>query len=316
VNEPADSVILAVAPSVAAGHYRQFFDELVSFLGRLVEASHPDDLVLIVVDPDTRPAIAGRLPAENLLPGSIPDIWIRDFGPVRTTAGTFKFRYQPAYLDTHHARSIDDTFMQWFDSVGLEAERIDLVLDGGNFVYNGAGSAVITERILSDNPSHSRQEIHREISGRLGLARLAIIPEGPREKTGHADGMVVWLSEEQLGVARFQEPIRSRVLQALEKALPGVAVAELPFAPTGELWEGWPSASGVYVNALSTDKALYLPQFGLEADGKAIQAYRSLASKRVIPVRTGQEVRLGGSIRCLTWEISGPEARQVLESRG
>jgi agmatine/peptidylarginine deiminase len=316
VTEPADSLVLTVAPSVAADHYRQLFDELVSFLGRLIEASHPDDLVLIVVDPDTRPVIADRLPAENLLPGSIPDIWIRDFAPVRTAAGIFKFRYQPAYLDAHHARTIDDAFMRWSDSVGLEAERIDLVLDGGNFVYDGAGCAVVTERILSDNPSRSGDEIHREIRTRLGLVRLAIIPEGPREKTGHADGMVVWLSEALLGVARFQEPIRSRVLLALEKALPEVALAELPFSPTREVWEGWLSAAGVYVNALSTDNALYVPQFGLEADGEATQAYRSLASRRVVPVRTGQEVRLGGSIRCLTWEISGPEASKVLESRG
>jgi agmatine deiminase len=316
VSETADSLVLTVAPSVAAGHYRQFFDELVGFLGRLVEASHPDDLVLVVVDPDTRPLIGDRIPAGNLLAGSIPDIWVRDFGPVRTAAGTFKFRYRPDYLDPHHARTIEDAFMLWFDTVGLEAELIELVLDGGNFVYNGADSAIVTERILRDNPSHSRQEICREMGTRLGLARLVIIPEGPREKTGHADGMVVWLSEELLGVARFQEPIRSGVLRALEKALPGVTLVELPFAPTGEMWEGWLSAGGVYVNALSTDNALYLPQFGLEADLEALRAYRSHASRQVIPVRTGQEVRLGGSIRCLTWEISGPEAHRVIESRG
>lgn len=316
MSATADSLILAVAPSVAAGHYSPFFDELVSFLGRLVEASHPDDLVLVVVDPDTRPALAGRIPAGNLLPGSIPDIWIRDFGPVRTAAGTFKFRYRPAYLDAHHAGTIDDLFMRWFHSVGLEAELVDLVLDGGNFVYNGSGCAVVTERVLSDNPSHSREEIHGLMRSGLGLTRLAIIPEGPREKTGHADGMVVWLSEDLLGVARFQEPIRSRVLRALERALPGVALAELPFAPTGQVWEGWLSAAGVYVNALSTGNALYVPQFGLEADGEALHAYRSHASKQVIPLQTGQEVRLGGSIRCLTWETSGPEAQRVLEGRG
>jgi hypothetical protein len=54
----------------------------------------------------------------------------------------------------------------------------------------------------------------------------------------------------------------------------------------------------------------------LEADEAAVQAYRDHSSSDVIPVRTGREVRLGGSIRCLTWDINGEDARRVLESRG
>jgi hypothetical protein len=126
--------------------------------------------------------------------------------------------------------------------------------------------------------------------------------------------MVVWLSEKVLGVARFEEPARSMVLRALEQELPGVELVELPFQPTGDVWEGWESAAGVYVNALSTQHALYIPRFGLEADSSAERTYRSLSAKDVIPVRTGREVRLGGSIHCLTWELSGRDATLVLDS--
>jgi agmatine/peptidylarginine deiminase len=90
---------------------------------------------------------------------------------------------------------------------------------------------------------------------------------------------------------------------------------ELPFQPTGDLWEGWESAAGVYVNALSTENAIYVPRFGLEADDAAIQAYRAYSAKDVITVRTGREVRLGGSVHCLTWEIAGEDAWTVLESQ-
>jgi agmatine/peptidylarginine deiminase len=206
--------------------------------------------------------------------------------------------------------------MVWLRSVGLEAEPVDLVLDGGNFVYNGTDSVVITERIVEDNPGYTRAEIQQRIQSDLELETVAIIPEGVREKTGHADGMVVWLSEEVLGVARFAEPARSRVLRALEQELPGVELVELPFQPTGDVWEGWESAAGVYVNALSTEHALYVPQFGLEADPLAERAYRSLAANEVIPVKTGREVQLGGSIHCLTWELSGRDVEVVLDSQG
>lgn len=311
----AHSVVLTVAPSVTAGPYGPFFDDIVAFLSRLVQSSHPDDQFLVVVDGPTRDKMGDKVPEENLLPGSIPDIWIRDFAPVRTVQGSYKFRYLPGYLGAQTAQSIERGFMDWFGTVGLGTEWVELNLDGGNFVYNGLDSAVVTERVLEDNPSRSRREISQEIQGRLGLEKLAIIPEGPREKTGHADGMVVWLAADVLGVARFAEPERSKVLRALEENLPGVELVELPFQPTGELWEGWESAAGVYVNALSTENALYVPRFGLKADGAATQAYRAHSAKDVIPVMTGREVRLGGSIRCLTWDISGDDARRVLESR-
>jgi agmatine/peptidylarginine deiminase len=311
----ADSVVITVAPSIGTDQYREFFADLVGFLARLTDASHPDDQFLVVVDPQTVAEIGGRVPQKNLLVGSIPDIWIRDFAPVRTLEGSFKFRYLPAYLRQEDARTIERGFMEWLQSLGLEAEPVDLVLDGGNFVYNGADSVVITERILEDNPGYTRAEIRHRIQSGLELETVAIVPEGVREKTGHADGMVVWLSEEVLGVARFEEPARSRVLRALEQELPGVELAELPFQPTGDVWEGWESAAGVYVNALVTEHALYVPHFGLEADALAERAYRSLSAKDVIPVRTGREVRLGGSIHCLTWELSGRDAERVLDSQ-
>lgn len=312
----AQSVIVTVAPSVGSDQYGEFFADLVGFLTRLVDTSHADDQVLVVVEPETMVEIVDLVPQKNLLVGSIPDIWIRDFAPVRTVHGNFKFQYLPAYLRQDDARAIERGFMAWFRSVGLEAEPVDLVLDGGNFVYNGTDTVVITERILEDNPGYTRQEIHQRIQSGLQLETVAIIPEGVREKTGHADGMVVWLSQVVLGVARFEEPARSRVLRALEQELPGVELVELPFQPTGDMWEGWESAAGVYVNALLTEHALYIPQFGLEADALAERAYRLFSAKDVIPVRTGREVRLGGSIHCLTWELNGRDAELVLDSQG
>jgi agmatine/peptidylarginine deiminase len=127
--------------------------------------------------------------------------------------------------------------------------------------------------------------------------------------------MVVWLATGVLGVSRFPEPERSKVLRGLDENLPGVELVELPFQPTGELWEGWESAEGVYVNALSTENALYVPRFGLEADEAAIEKYSAHSSTDVIPVTTGREVRLGGSVHCLTWNISGDDARRVMDSR-
>ena len=91
-------MILLIAPMASASHYREFFDDLIAFSSRLIEAAHADDRVLVVVDPQTKGEIGDAIPTEHQLTGSIPDIWIRDFAPVHTLTGTFKFRFLPSYL--------------------------------------------------------------------------------------------------------------------------------------------------------------------------------------------------------------------------
>ncbi len=305
-----------MAPSATNTYYSEFYKDVILFFSGLIESSHQDDLFLVVADEATQPQISDHIPQQNLLLGSVPDIWIRDFAPVRTTAGSFKFQYSPAYLGKRDAQYVEKGFVRWFRSVGLEAEDIPLVLDGGNFCYNGGDSAVVTERILKDNMSYSREEIAQLLRAELGLENVAIIPEEPGDITGHSDGMVKWLAEHRLGVARFEEPLRSRVLGELEQSLGDVELVELPDEPGGEVWRGWPSASGVYVNALTTENGVYVPLFGLEADETAIEAYRTYSSKPVIPVQTRREEVMGGSLHCLTWQVSRGDARTILESRG
>ncbi len=310
-----DSVVLFVAPSINNSYYREFFEDIFLFYERFIAHSHPLDTPLVVVDQATQKHIGARILPQNLLTGSIPDIWIRDFAPIRTVKGTFDFCYRPNYHSQSAAESIEVGFQRWFSATNIENERMSLILDGGNLNYNGLDQAVTTTRILQDNPSYSERAIAELLKHQLGLTHLAIIPQEPGDVTGHSDGMVKWLSEERLGVAHFDEPLRSQVLTKLAEGLGhNVELIELPHVPQEELWQEWPSAKGVYVNALTTDNAIYIPQFGLAEDTTAVELYNQYATKTVIPIQTGLEVILGGTIRCLSWQVNGPDARLLLEN--
>lgn len=307
-----EAVILMSAPSINDAYYRQFFTDLLAFYGRLVAVAHPNDVPLVMVDSATFARASAMIPTENLIIGNIPDVWMRDFSPIRTKSGNFDFTYAPQYLDGSDAAYIEQRFNAWFSRTGLTKKRVPLILDGGNYIYNGVDSAVVTTRILTDNPGYTRTQIVNTFKRSLGLTRLAIIPEEPGDITGHADGMVTWLAPNKLGVAHYSEPLRSRVRTALTAALPTVQQVEIPYVPHDDVWQDWSTAKGVYVNALTTANAIYVPQFGLAEDAEALAIYRQHATKSVIPVPVGPEVSMGGSVRCLTWDVDGRDAQTLL----
>jgi agmatine deiminase len=313
--ERPPSVILTVAPRASDDVYGEHFEALIAFLGRLMAAAHPDDVVMTIVDSPTRQLLADRLPASQLIEGDVADIWVRDFGPVPVAGELVQFVYRPTYHSPQLAGTVRTSWKGWLARAGIPVRDVDLVLDGGNIVYDRAGSAIITERVLSDNPDRSEEEIRQLLLAEAGFLRVAIVPEGPRQKTGHADGLVSWLAPNVVGIARLEEPHRSGISGSLREQLPGLRLVELPNAPSGELWRGWQSCSGIYANSLVTDNAHYVPQFGLEDDERALAIYAEHAARPVIAVETGDEVQLGGTIRCLTLELEGAVAEQVIGRR-
>jgi agmatine/peptidylarginine deiminase len=268
-----------------------------------------------IIDPTTRAAIGDRLPADHLIEGNLPDVWIRDFGAVPVAGELVQFVYRPAYHRPAFSDEVAAGWAGWLDEASIPVRKVDLVLDGGNIVYNRAGDAIITERVLQDNPGRSREGIRRQLLDEAGLARVAIVPEGPREKTGHADGLASWIAPDVIGLGRMGEPFQSRISESLRAQLPGVTLVPVPHTPTGVCWQGWQSCGGIYANSLVTRNAHYVPQFGLEADSEAVAIYRRHADRPVIPVQTGSEVELGGTIRCLTMEVEGPIAERILGLR-
>ena len=167
--------------------------------------------------------------------------------------------------------------------------------------------------MLQDNQGYTTRGVVGKLQTELGLAQVAIIPQDPEDTTGHADGMVKWLGESKLGIAAMGDPLFTRVKDACARAFPNVELVTLPHFPDYSYWRDFASAIGVYVNALTTPHAIYLPTLGYPEDEVAFAKFAVQADRPVIPILVGREAVMGGSVRCMTWSLSGILAGQLLQ---
>ncbi|MEI6807583.1 MAG: agmatine deiminase family protein [bacterium] len=305
---PSDAIVLSAPLSDRAtvAHYEGFRQELLRFYPSLCDRVDPNDRFIIAADVATRQALlnAGNSTA-HLLESGLPDIWCRDVCPVITPYHAVQFKYRPPLVEESDAKHIESGYRQFVKRVGLCVTTSDLTVDGGNFCHNGVDSAVITRRMACAN-NIKREDLIKELVRLTGMKHIAVIPEEPGDKLGHADGVVSWLGPECLVMNRYdepyQQPFRKEVQTILRQTFPGITIVDLPYAPTEKTWKGYPDATGVYTNILHTANAAYVPVFGLPQDEEAVAMVAQHCDRKAIPVPMGKVAEMGGGLRCLTWQ--------------
>ena len=308
----SNSVIVMVAPSINEEYYQEVFDKIIDYDIKAVNTMYGKDNVILLADKATKPLFEGNIPDNALLEADVVDIWIRDFGTI-DTATEVKFEYSPQYLTKDDSIWIDDSFEDWYSAKNLSAKKSDLILDGGNLVFNGEDKAVTTVRVFEDNSNYSESEIDLMLKELLQVTEIAYLPEEEGDLTGHSDGMVMWAESNKLLVNKYKEPFRSQVLGILEKSLSDIEIVEIPYVFHKELWKEWPSACGYYLNSLVTEDYIYVPVYGLEEDSIVLDLIQSHTSKEVISIDASNVCFMGGSVRCLTWTIDGINAEKIIK---
>lgn len=228
------------------------------------------------------------------------DIWIRDVAPV-VTSKMVKFRYQPDYLAKSDSQEIEQSFVQWLDQKGFNYIKSDIILDGGNFIFNGSDTAIITKRILKDNPQYSKTQLIDKLKKLLNLKTVVLINEEPGDVLGHADGQVHFIQPHTLFVGEFEGS--RTVKKQIKAALPNVKLIDLPsnYQEKGQYDPDIPSAKGLYINMMETKKDIYIPQYGLKSDAKVVKIISRYTNKKVHKINVAKLSTLGGSVNCLTW---------------
>ena len=305
-------LIVMAAPSINNSYYKDFFQDLIVFNIAMANAITGNDQIVILVDKKTKKYFKGKVSEEILLESNLADIWVRDIGTVYPKA-PINFVYRPNYLEKAVSHKIDTSFNQFAKKTGLKFRQSKIIIDGGNFVDNGLNQAVLTERIFKDNPNFQKQDLIQAIKQETGLSKIAVVPEEKGDTTGHSDGMVMWVSKSKLLVNQYDEPFRSKVLSALKLSLPNVEIIEVPSYPTSAMFDGFPSAAGIYVNSIVTDNYIYMPTFGKQEDMKMLKLIQSHTSKKVIPVYSAEVADLGGSVRCLSFQLKGDFAEKLIK---
>lgn len=232
------------------------------------------------------------------------DIWCRDYMPVQTESGKLiQFKYNPSYLkgnkDWEESRSDVEEVCRVNN---IHAQSSDINLDGGN-VLICEGRAIISDRVFSENPEKSKQEIIDEL-GKLLECEIIIIKalnSKDEDFTGHADGMVRFVNKNTIlgnSLADDYKYIQDDRRKIIEKY--NLKYIDVPFFTT----DNRNSAIGIYVNYLEVNDLIVVPVFGRDEDKQAVDVIQKAFPDKVIETINYNEVAIeGGLLNCTTWVV-------------
>ncbi|MEM7118088.1 MAG: agmatine deiminase family protein, partial [Chloroflexota bacterium] len=169
-----EEAIVIVAPSVNDTYYAPLFDEIIAYDIAFVNQVRQHTNVVLVVDSATMSHVRGKVPAANLLEAAVNDIWARDFGPVFPN-NPVKFRFRPDYMSNGDAAWVENSFNRLAGNLGLPLASSSLILDGGNFVHNGADKAIVSTRVFADNANLSEAAVDQQLRSATGVAVAHVV---------------------------------------------------------------------------------------------------------------------------------------------
>lgn len=306
------TLVLSV-PSINNTYYEKVHQQIIDFHIAYAQTVMHHDNIVVVADAATMPLLVKHLPADILLEETIEDIWMRDFTTV-IPSNPVQFHYRPSYFDKiSDAIFIQNKFKKFAKRYGLKFRKTNLKIDGGNIVDNNVNCAITTERFLEDNDL-TLTEGQTALETALEMEYVAVIPYDD-EVMGHADGMVMFSDDKTVLVNVYDEPFRSEVINALKEQLPeDIKIVEIPAKFDHSTWDVFASACGVNLNSTVTHYYIYTPIFENEMDEQALELIQQNTTKTVHTIPAKGVCFMGGSVRCLTWQIQDENARKMIEA--
>ncbi len=315
----AKELIVLAAPGSGDPYYSEAADDIFDFHIAYARQIAGHDDVLILTDKKTYPKYVAALGARYVAVAPMDDIWMRDFG-LSHAEDPVMFRYTAAgqgggRKGQRDADAVQDVLAEVLDQAGLVYRESDLLNDGGNFVDDYHGRSVISRKFLRDNDL-IEDEARAALRDETGLEHVAFIDADEQGGLEHADGVVAFIDPNTLVINTYDDdPDYAEQLRAdLEAGLPGVVIHEIvtPYDGSQIYDEKFGSACGLYTNMLVTPNRIYLPQFGIPEDAEALARIESLTNKQVVPVSSHRVCRMGGGVRCMSWQVRGENARRLL----
>jgi agmatine/peptidylarginine deiminase len=234
--------------------------------------------------------------------------WVRDYGPIETTApdGT------TIWLDADYGRdrAADDAVPKLLaEQFGVRRENLGLDLDGGAIIGDGDGLCVATldyfaaHGIAVDAPAETEPMLEQ-----LGCSLLALVPSLLGDPTRHIDMMAQFLAPDLVAVGSVEaadspgdaarlDRGAAALVEAARQLGKRMRVVRLPIVFLGG------SAYRSYVNLLRVGDELLVPSYGDVAETVEKAAYARLAvalpDVRLDPVAADSMAELHGALHCI-----------------
>ena len=316
----AELIVLA-APGSEDPYYAKVRDSIVDFQISFAKRIAKRDEVLVLTDNKLYPVYMKALGPEKVAIAPMADIWIRDFG-IANPERPVMFRYTAAGQGGRKkgqadADAVQETFAEVLERAGLTFAESGILNDGGNFVDDYAGNAVLSRKFLYDNRL-SKEEARDKLRKLTGAKNIAFIEADEQGGLEHADGVVSFVDTNTLIINSYPEDLEysKQLKEDLKRGLPKVKIHEIitPYDGSDIYDERFGSACGLYTNALVTPERIYFPQFGIPQDKIALEQIKEATSREVVPVASHQVCAMGGGVRCMSWQLRGKNATALLKN--
>lgn len=245
-----------------------------------------------------------------LLPGT-KDVWVRDYMPVQVSENKFlQFRYDPDYLkgSPKWQSSITDTD-SLCKNLKLDPEQSDLVVDGGNIIRYGS-KVILCDKVIRENCGIDLRTLMLELSELLEADPLIFIPTQPGDIIGHADGIVRFISTDNVFINDFRNEDKAYA-KRLKASLESFGLDFHPLAYNPYENKSFLNATGIYINYLEITNTLFLPVYGLPQDEVAIrQMEKAFPFKKIVPVMSKELAKEGGVLNCVSWVLKRFESSE------
>jgi agmatine deiminase len=228
--------------------------------------------------------------------------------PVQTESGKLiQFTYNPSYLkgkkEWEESRSkVKDISKQ----NNITATFSNINLDGGNVLVCD-GRAIISDRLYSENPDKTRDELRKELAILLEC-EIIVIPSLNKtvDFTGHADGMVRFVDRNTVLGIKYDDKYKKDWWKNTQKVLDkyNISFIEVPFFEDETDREHPESAIGVYVNYLEVNDLIVVPVFGRAEDAQAIEIIqKAFPNKQIETINYNDVAKEGVLLNCTTWVV-------------
>jgi agmatine deiminase len=258
-------------------------------------------------------------PGIELVPIPLSDGWMRDIGPTFVTDGAGGIA------------GIDWIFNGWgglHNEFALDAEvaaevvkvrkcpafNAPIVLEGGAFSGDGAGTLLVTEECLLDpkrNPGKTKAEIEAVLADYLGVRTVIWLAQGYEgdETGGHVDEVAAFVKPGTVMIQVTSDPEDpnyltqhenlARLKSARDANGNALEIVEVP-QPARREKDGRRLTLS-YINFVFTNGGLIMPSFGDACDDPAFRIFSGLfPDRKIIQLLADDLVIGGGGLHCIT----------------
>ena len=236
--------------------------------------------------------------------------WVRDFLPweLETEAGRFLLKTE--YLPIAPLRPYDDRApYSLADALATPLLSVPLVMDGGSFITNGEGLAVVSTIVEQQNGfwGYSRNDIEEILRVYFGVTKCLFVEPLAGEATGHVDMFATFLAKDRLLLGSYRPAVDSVNAARLDHI--GKEASRLTY-------DGRPlqieridmphHADGIwrtFTNVLFVGSQVLVPTYeelGSASDAAIARLQELSPTRKVIGIDCSKIAERGGALHCIS----------------